>query len=221
MRRMLLLLFVVLAFCSQAFAQEPTQPLPSPSPEPESKVAVAAFAGGAAVWTRGENDEFVQFRGQINVYLSKRFTVFGRGELLATQDGGSLDTLPDPNLFHSVDLLLGGRYSVTDRFSVGALGGVTVSAEGEEGAPADPRLWTALVVARVGLGKLGYAYAGSGWYGQVGGYAAVMALQIPVVDDDHAYTFFDFALPLEYNVFNEKTWVMRTGVTVKIGEWGL
>lgn len=208
MRKLILLTLLLLA-ASPLSAQE------------ESKVTVSAYTGVAAVVTRGEKTEYFQARGQLNAALGSGFTLFGRGELLGTQDGGSLDTLPDPSTFRSIEVVLGVRKSLSERFSAGGLGGVTYSVEGDIDAPSDPRLYTGIGVLRASIGKRGYVYFGGGHYGPVGGGALVAAASIPVTRDEHAYTFVDFALPLQSTAFSEKAYVLRTGVTVKLGEWGL
>lgn len=212
MRRILLLLLCCTLLPQVSLAQ--------PAPVEENPVSLALHTGAASFVTRGERREYWAARATLSYQINENFVTFARGDLLANQDGGNLD-VADPSSFRSLEGVIGARRRIVDRLSVGVLGGVTWSIEGDEGAPVDPRLWTALGVVRYALDDHGsYAYFGCGLHDPVGGGACVVSYAQQVIGGDHpTATFIDFALPFDSNAFAEKTWTLKVGAAIKVGEW--
>lgn len=189
------------------------------APPPESPVTFTVHTGAASLITRGERREYWAGRATLAFRAGDNIVLFARGDLLGTQDGGNLNTL-DPTSFRSLETALGGRLRIADRLSVGAVGGVTYSIEGEEDAPRDPRLWTALGVVRYAIDEHGsYAYLGCGLHEPVGGGACVVSVAKQVIGSDFPVsTFVDFALPFDANAFQQKTYTLKVGASIKVWE---
>lgn len=212
LRQPYLLLLAAVTIAAPAYSQ-PASPAPGPSPAPAPPgITVSLHTGVLSVLTRGQKREFAAARLTVNAPLPDGWTISGRADLTGEQDGGSLD-YTDPSTFRSLE------GAVTVRRKVGPLelagiGGVTWSVEGTDGAPADPRLYTAAVGVRAPILEDGYVYAAAGLHQPVGGGALLVSAVVPV--SETAATFVDFALPFESSALALKTWTLKIGASVRV-----
>jgi hypothetical protein len=150
-------------------------------------------AGAGLAWTNAERTEHFRTRLTVAAPISSSLRVFVRADLSRTQDGGDL---ADPQTFRSVEAALGVRYRIAGPVSVGLVGGVTYSAEGDQGAPADGDQASLLGVLCADYGKA-YLCSGAGQRDPVGGRALVVALSIPLGDRFVAAVDYDYPLSVE------------------------
>lgn len=200
------LLFALAAFAGSCagrpvFAADPPRPA----------LVVDAYTGSYALVTRGESREFLTARATATAPLFGDLSAFGRLDVGGEQDAGGLD-YSDPSTFRRVEVAGGLGYDVGALRLVG-LGGVTYSVEGTSDAPRDPRMYTMAALARVGIGESGYAYAGGGFHGPVGGWALLGALSIPA---GPAFATVDYAFPLSQTALRERAYTLRVGAQVRV-----
>jgi hypothetical protein len=176
------------------------------------------YTGALSVLTRGESREYIAARLTASGPIAKGVSGFARADITGTQDGGGLD-LKDPQTFRSVELMSGLRYPVGP-FDAGAVAGVTYSIEGDQGKPIDPRLFTVAGLLRYTLRDGGYAYVGAGHHGPVGGPALLAAAAIPIPGKAGVNSIVDFAFPIARDALPEKRWVLRFGVSARVGSVG-
>jgi hypothetical protein len=192
---------------SPAFAQAP-----APSPSPAGWTATL-YGGTATVATVGERREFITARLGVSGPLGGRVSAFLRADATGEQDGGSLSST-DPRSFRALEANGGLSYRVSNNLDLAAIAGATFSIEGATGAPVDPRLYTAAGLLKVPVYKAGYAGLGGGWYGPVGGYAALFSASIPV-GSIGAFTVIDYALPIQTPT-GRRPWLLKVGATVRV-----
>ena len=198
---------LLLLFAVPAFAQEVT----------------ASLDTGGATFQKGDTDEeFFLARGSLTADFQNGLYLIGRVDLDRTLDGGALDQFPDPSTFRSIQGMAGFLYrfgGAERRFGIGAIGGVTWSAEGDAGAPVDPRLYTYAGVLRYSLPHDGYVYVGVGQHDPVGGPALLVSVMAGKSGDggffDGGYVFSDYVLPLDQTAFQNKAWTWKSGVLVR------
>lgn len=200
------LALLLVALAAPAFAQAPPAPLNVTVSQPWT---ATIYTGASTVATTGEKREFLTARITAAGPLGGGLTLFARADLEGTQDGGSLS---NPRSFRAVEIN-GGVSRRLGVFDVAAIGGVTTSIEGATGAPVDPRLWTGAALARVPLKEGGYAGAGFGWYGPVGGYAALFTASVSL--GHGAYSVADYALPIQTPA-GLRPWLLKIGATVRV-----
>lgn len=140
--------------------------------------------------------------------MTDSLRAFVRGDLGRTQDGGNLR---DPATFRSIEVGAGVRQRVKGALSVGAIAGVTYSAEGKVDAPRDPRLYSLLGLLCVDIAG-GYACATGGHRGPVGGPSVGGAVSIP---KGKVATTVDFDLPLR-TVSDRRTWQLTIGASAEV-----
>jgi hypothetical protein len=187
-----------------------------PPPPAAPKFTSSLYTGALSILTRGEKREYLAARATVSGPVLKNLGAFARVDATGAQDGGQLN-VEDPSTFRTLELAGGLRYTVRPKLSLAAIGGATYSIEGDEGAPRDPRLFTAAALLRYELGD-GYVYAGGGHHGPVGGPALLVAASVPVREGTFAIV--DFAFPLERNVLREKTWVLKLGASQRVKTLG-
>lgn len=200
--RRLLLVALSLACCAPAYA-DPTKP---------SSCSAAAYTGTAAVVTRGERSEFVTARASAACALSGKLAILARAELGGTQDGGGLD-FGDPKTFRAIEAVVGVRYALLGPLRASAVAGTTLSAEGQEDAPVDARLYTLGGTLGLGFGDGGYVEGGFAYDQRVGGAAVLFAASVPIKG---AYTVLDLSAPIERTVFEERAWQLRVGAQILV-----
>jgi hypothetical protein len=206
MKRLIVAALILAA--SPAFAQAP-----APSPSPDGWTATL-YAGTATVATVGERREFITARLGVSGPLGGHVSAFLRADATGDQDGGSVATT-DPRSFRALEANAGLSYRVTKNLDLAAIAGATFSIEGASGAPIDPRLYTAAGLAKVPLSRgRGYAGAGGGWYGPVGGYAGLVSASIPI-GNIGAFTVVDYALPIQAPT-GRRPWLLKVGATVRV-----
>jgi hypothetical protein len=188
---------------------------------PTETVTVSIHTGAQTLLTRGEKREYAAARVTLNALISPDWAAFTRADLTAAQDGGALDLSADPASFRTLETAAGIRRRVGP-LSIGALGGVTWSIEGDDGAPVDSRLWTVAGVVRASVLGEGYVYVGAGLHQPVDGGALLVSAAIPVGgEDSRASTFLDIAVPFKATAFSEKAWTLRIGAAVRVWRHGL
>lgn len=207
-----LIFAAVLALSSvPAFAQAPAA-----SPSPAGWTATL-YGGTATVATVGQRREFITARLGVSGPLGGRVSAFLRADATGDQDGGSLSST-DPRSFRALEANGGLAYRVSNNLDLAAIAGATFSIEGATGAPVDPRLYTAAALAKAPVYKTGYAGAGFGWYGPVGGYALLFSASIPV-GKIGAFTVIDYALPVQSRQALRdapRPWLLKVGATVRV-----
>lgn len=171
------------------------------------------YTGTVGVITRGEKREFITARATASGPFSTKLSGFGRADLTGSQDGGAIN-IRDPHTFRTVEASGGLRYKVGGIVEASVIAGATYSVEGDAGKPVDARLFTLAALARVPIGDGGYAYVGAGHHGPVGGRALLFAASIPLKGG--TYSIIDFAFPLQRNVLQEKTWVLKVGASIRV-----
>lgn len=161
---------------------------------PADAVVIEVDIAAQAVVTRSARDDRAAARATLDTPLpADHFRAALRLEASGVQSGGDLPFDPyNPRTFRAFQALAEVRRQADNGFAVGFLAGATWSIEGVDG-PRDPRLWTAAVLARVPLPGKGWARAGGGHHGPVGGWAALGGLQYPA---GPARVLVDYALPI-------------------------
>ena len=198
----------MLVWSIRAHGQEKLTPL--------GETTVSAYTGVASLLTGGEKREYVHGRAVITTPFAGRWAAFFRGDLSATQDAGALDLSTDPRSFRIIEAAAGVRVRLGDSdFAFGCLGGFTFSIEGEQDAPVDPNLWSALCGVRYPILKEGYVYVTSGLHEPVG-YTGALVVSVVVPLRDRASAFSDYALPFSRTAFNDRAWTWRIGTAVRV-----
>lgn len=211
----LVVIALVLAILAAVAPKAACQPAPSASPSPAPTTWAASFETGTSILlTRGEKRDRVAARLTIGGPITSSLGAFVRADLAGSQDGGSIE-YSDPSTFRSVEMMGVLRYRIRPSIELGAVGGFTWSAEGEEGAPLDPRLFTVGAVVRGQLDERGsYAYLGAGHHGPVGGPALLGS--VSWWPDARAGTAIDFAVPFRADAFVGKAWTLTVRALVRV-----
>ena len=210
------LLLALLLLPGLASAQEGKAPLSaSQAAEQTEGITVDVQTWTLALVTRDERREYAGGRVTLDAPAGP-VRLFARADIAGTQSD-SFD-FGDYSSFRSIELFVGARYPFRSGAALAVAGGVTYSIEGKDG-PADPRIYSALALVRLPLPGGGYAYAGGGHRGPVGGLAAVASVSYPV-GPTRAIVDYDFPLQVDAQGA-PKPWVLRTGIAVPLKRWTL
>lgn len=199
-----------------AQAQEVKAPLSaSQAAESVEGVTIDVQTWTLALLTRDERREYAGGRVTVDAPAGP-LRLFLRADIAGSQSDHF--DFEDYSSFRSVELCGGPRYPFRSGIALAAAGCVTYSIEGSDG-PSDPRIYSALLLARLPLPGGGYAYAGGGHRGPVGGLAAVASVSYPV-GPTRAIVDYDF--PLQVDAAGQpRPWVLRTGIAVPLKRWVL
>lgn len=199
-----------------ASAQEGKAPLSaSQAAESVEGVTIDVQTWTLALLTRDERREYAGGRVTLDAPAGP-VRLFARADIAGTQSD-SFD-FGDYSSFRSIELFVGARYPFRSGVALAVAGGVTYSIEGKDG-PTDPRIYSALALVRLPLPGGGYAYAGGGHRGPVGGLAAVASISYPV-GPTRAIVDYDFPLQVD-SAGMPKPWTLRTGIAVPLKRWVL
>ena len=203
-----------------AMATEQTEQAPAPlsasqAAEQTEGITVDVQTWTLALITRDERREYAGGRVTLDAPAGP-VRLFARADIAGTQSDAF--DFGDYSSFRSIELFVGARYPFRSGAALAVAGGVTYSIEGKDG-PADPRIYSALALVRLPLPGGGYAYAGGGHRGPVGGLAAVASVSYPV-GPTRAIVDYDFPLQVDAQGA-PKPWVLRTGIAVPLKRWTL
>lgn len=203
-----------------AMATEQTEQAPAPisasqAAEQTDGITVDVQTWTLALVTRDERREYAGGRVTLDAPAGP-VRLFARADIAGTQSDAF--DFGDYSSFRSIELFVGARYPFRSGVALAVAGGVTYSIEGKDG-PADPRIYSALALVRLPLPGGGYAYAGGGHRGPVGGLAAVASVSYPV-GPTRALVDYDFPLQVD-SAGQPRPWVLRTGIAVPIKRWTL
>lgn len=204
-----------------AMATEQTETAPTPlsasiAAEQTEGVTIDVQTWTLSVLTRDERREYAGGRVTVDAPAGP-VRLFARADISGTQDAHDF-SFEDYKTFRSIEAFVGVRYPFKSGVALAVAGGATYSIEGSDG-PADPRLYSLLALARFPLPGNGYAYAGGGYRGPVGGLAAVASVSYPM-GPTRALADFDFPLQVDAAGL-PKPWVLRTGIAVPLKKWTL
>lgn len=204
-------LLLALSLAGPAVAQDPPT-----APETDA-VVIEIEAGAQAVLTRSARDDRAAARLTLDAPLAADLRGAIRLEASGLQAGGDLPFDPyNPRTFRAMQGIGEVRRQLPNGFAVGVAAGVTWSIEGVDG-PRDPRLYTALALARVPLPGNGWARFGGGHHGPVGGWAAVGALSYPA---GPGHLLVDYALPFARGADGAPLpWELKTMVSIPLKRW--
>ena len=197
-------LLLLPALASPTFAQEPT-----PQPAPEYSLST----GGVSVVTTGVKHEYFAARLSLKAILNQRDSIHSRVTLTGSQDGGSLE-FGDPATFRSVVPEIEYRRSISDAVAFAILGNVTFSAEGEQGKPIDPRMFTGCAGFRGALKDSTWLQVSGCFAGPVGSKPALGVRGGRSIGNGEAW--FDFTLPVQADALRNKAWVLSVGSTLTV-----
>lgn len=197
-------LILLLALASPTFAQEPT-----PQPAPEYSLST----GGVSVVTTGVKHEYFAARLSLKAILNQRDSIHSRVTLTGSQDGGSLE-FGDPATFRSVVPEIEYRRTISDAVAFAVLGNVTFSAEGEQGKPIDPRMFTGCAGFRGALKDSTWLQVSGCFAGPVGSKPALGVRGGRTIGNGEAW--FDFTLPVQADALRNKAWVLSVGSTLTV-----
>ena len=203
-----------------AMATEQTEQAPAPlsasqAAEQAEGITVDVQTWTLALVTRDERREYAGGRVTLDAPAGP-VRLFARADIAGTQSDAF--DFGDYSSFRSIELFAGARYPFRSGVALAVAGGVTYSIEGKDG-PADPRIYSALALVRLPLPGGGYAYAGGGHRGPVGGLAAVASVSYPV---GPTRAILDYDFPLQVDAAGlPKPWVLRTGIAVPLKKWTL
>lgn len=211
MRRLILTLLSAAAFCAPAYAADVpcgTSALPK---------ACASFTTGAVtVATRDARREYASV-GVVAEAPLRGFSFAFAADVFAVQDGAATD-FGRANAFRAVKV----EASVSRRagpVEIHAIGGTSLSIEGQVGAPLDPRQWDALLDVRLPVGD-GHVAIRGGHDGAVGGgWAAGLDVVIPVANGPALVARYE--LPLQRDPRGRVPWVITAGARIRVASFRL
>lgn len=205
----------IIALAATAGAQE----------TPKTKPEFALKTGGIVVVNANVKKEYFTARFSLRIFTEKldvtqppprsedeRDTLHLRATLTGTQDGGAA-AFSDPSTFRSVVAEVEYRKTISDTLQAILIGSVTFSAEGDEGRPIDPRMFTMFAGVRGSTAGL-WLSVGAGFSGPVGSGLAFTARGGRAIGNGEA--FFDFVLPIKNDALRARTWVLTTGMTTQV-----
>lgn len=214
------LIVLALSLAGPAMAQtaDPKEPPLSASAQADESGAVVidVQTWTLAIVTRDEQREYAGGRVTFDAPAGP-VRLFARGDVTGTQDAHAFD-FGDYRSFRSIEVFAGARYPFRSGVALALAGGVTYSIEGSDG-PADPRLYSLLGLVRVPLPGNGYAYAGGGYRGPVGGAALVASVSYPA-GPTRVLVDYDFPLTVD-SAGQLRPWVLKTGIAVPLKRWVL
>lgn len=214
---------VLLALAASACAAAPAfADAPSPPPcgtKGEASWRASLNTGAVTVVTKGQDRDFATAGFEICGAVRKGLQLQVGAQLIGEQDGGGLN-FRKPETFRAVTPEARLSYEIGEgQFVLSGYGAVTLSVEGLQGAPVDPRLITAQLEARGKLKGLIVRLRG-GHDGTVGGWALGGGIEIPI--DGAPSLVSEYAYPLtQANPSLPLPWVVTAGARVRFGTWRL
>ena len=181
----------------------------------------AFTAGSTTLVTSGPKKEYFTARFALRILTDHRTTAAEdardslrlRATLTATQDGGAV-ALGAPETFQSIVPEIEYRKTIRGSLQAAAFGNVTFSAEGNEGAPLDARMFAGFVGVRGALADGSWLFVGGGRSGPVGPEPALAVRGgRPVGKGDVG---FEYILPMRADALRNKAWVLQITTTYQV-----
>lgn len=207
MTRRLLSFLAMAAFCAPAFADEACGTADAP------KSCVSLTSGGVTVIARDERREYVAAGLEYSSPVLSGFQGYVAGTMFAVQDGAAA-SLGAQHSFRVVQVDAGLQRKVAGPLALNAHGGMTLSIEGEKGAPLDPRQWDALLDLKLLVGDSGYVAVRGGHDGAIDGWGTGIDVNIPVSGAPSIVA--RYQLPFVRDPRGTLPWVITAGVRVRV-----
>lgn len=183
---------------------------------PADATVIEVETGIQSVVTRSDRRERASATATLDAPLPGGLRGSLRVVAAGEQDGSSPFELSNPRTFRDVEGCALVRKQLDSGVGVAGAGCVTWSIEGQDG-PTDPRMYSALVLFRIPLPGSGYAYAGGGHRGPVGGWAASGTVAYQA---GKARIKADYDLPLRRpDGVRELPWVLKTQMAIPLKRW--
>jgi hypothetical protein len=216
MKRLILAVLAMGAFCAPAYAADAPPPEPACGTQVAAKPCLSFTTGAVSVVTRDVRREYATVGAELATQLGQDFSAWARGDIFAVQDGAGTDAAIE-RTFRVLKLEAGVSREV-GALRLNALGGVTYSWEGQVGAPIDPRQWDALIDVQL-LVAGGHVAVRGGHDGAVGGWAAGADVEIPVADGPAIVARYE--LPLQRDPAGRVPWVITAGGRIRVASFRL